>query len=126
MADKHIIKLTNDKAVIKAYSSSGAGSIIDISIATDLKLPSETFSLANAEVHIDEIYWTNKQNKDVTLSRFGIDLMQQGHYFLAQNGHFNFIGFRDNTYKDHDFRISFGGEGTIILVLSKVSGYALS
>lgn len=125
MSDKHIIKLTEKSAVVKMYNKTGVGGTIDIILATDLKLPSETFDANKAKVHIDKIYWTNKTNKEILLTRFGQDLIQHGDYYLSGNGDMEFIGFRDSSYSNNDFRASFTGEGTLILVLSKESGYSI-
>jgi hypothetical protein len=123
MSDKHFIKLTKSSAVVKLYSKIQAGSTITISLGTELKLPDETFDLANAQVSITQMYWANKSGKHCIVQRKAVDNSLHGDYFLPASGHFKFEGFRDRTYGNYDFNVVFDGEGTLILVLSKESGF---
>ncbi len=123
MSEKHIVKLTKSSAVIKVYSKAPAGSTIAISLATELKLAAETFDGPNAQVSITQMYWANKAGKHCIVQRKAPDTSLHGDYFLSDTGHFKFEGFRDRTYGNYDFNIVFDGEGTLILVLAKESGY---
>lgn len=125
MATKHIAKLTRQGAIIKLSQDNAAGATMDIDLATDLKLASETFTLANAEVAITQIIWSSKTAKDVRLSRLSPGLTLHGDYYLSGNGIFKFDGFKDSEFGDYDLRATFSGEGTLIVYLSKVSGYTV-
>lgn len=123
MSDKHFIKLTKSSAVVKLYNKVPAGGTITLNLATELKLASETFNLASAQVSITQMYWANKAGKHCIVQRKAPDNSLHGDYFLPESGHFKFEGFRDRTYGNYDFNVVFDGEGTLILVLSKESGY---
>ena len=125
MANKHVIKLTNNSAVVKIYNNNGAGATVYVSLATDLLRAGESFNAGTADVHLTQIFWACKQNKDVVVQRVAPDTTLHGDYYLNGSGHFKFSGFRDSTYPNYDFRVTFGGEGTVILCLAKEGGYVV-
>jgi hypothetical protein len=123
MSDKHIIKLTNNSAVVKLYQNSPSGGVVNVSLSTDLLRAGETFNASLVDVHLTQLYWSCRQNKDVVIQRVAPDTSLHGDYYLNGSGHFKFNGFRDSTYPNYNFRATFSGEGTVILVLAKENGY---
>ena len=125
MAAKHILKATEQEVVIKIYESASAGNTHDISLSTDLKLSSETFDANTANVTIQEIYWGAKKDKQIDISRISDPDANtiHGHYYLINGGHYNFVGFVDDTYANSDIRITGDGPFHVILKLRKSGGY---
>lgn len=125
MAAKHILKLTEHEVVIKVYETASAGNTHDISLSSDLKLASETFDAASANVTIQEIYWGAKKDKQIDISRIDDPVANtvHGHYYLLNGGHYNFVGFVDDVYSNNDIRITGDGPFHVILKLRKSGGY---
>ncbi len=125
MALKHIIKLTNEEAILKCYVVDSSGGNVEISLADDLSAPGETFSNTNVKVTISEIYWGLKVGKQLDITRVitAANNEVHGHYYLVNAGSYNFQGFVDNVYPEKDIRLVFDGPGHCILKLRKTSGW---
>lgn len=125
MAQVHILKLTQQEAVVKCYLTESAGGVVDIDLATDLKLSTETFDANTAEVTISEIFWGCKKDKQIDLSRIDDPVANtvHGHYYLLNSGSYNFDGFVDNVYANSNIRITADGPFHTILKLRKKAGY---
>ena len=125
MASKHVLKLTQQEAVVKIYITDSAGGTVDLDISTDLKLASETFDASTAEVNISEIFWGAKKDKQIDLSRIDDPVANtvHGHYYLLNSGHYKFDGFVDNVYANSDFRVTGDGPFHVLLKLRKKAGY---
>lgn len=125
MAEKHIIKLTDTEAVIKCYKTDASGGNVEISLATDLTAPGQTF-VGPAKVGIQQIFWGAKKDKQIDVTRIvpsdptGV----HGHYYLLNAGSYDFVGFVDDVYEDKDIRISGDGPYHVILKLRKTSGWS--
>ena len=125
MAQVHVLKLTQQEAVVKCYLTESAGGSIEIDLATDLKLSTETFSANIAEVTISEIFWGCKKDKQIDLSRIDDPVANtvHGHYYLLNSGHYKFDGFVDSVYANSNIRITGDGPFHTILKLRKKAGY---
>lgn len=126
MAEIHAIKLTQDEAVVKIYKTDANGGVVDLDLSTDIKLDSETFNRAQANVAIAEIFWGAKKDKQIDISRIDDPVANtvHGHYYLINTGSYNFDGFVDNVYGNSDIRITADGPFHVLLKLRKTSGYA--
>jgi len=127
MAAKHILKATEHEVVIKIYETASAGNTHDISLSTDLKLSSETFDASTANVTIQEIYWGAKKDKQIDINRITDPDANtiHGHYYLMNGGHYNFVGFVDDSYASKDIRVTGDGPFHVILKLRKSGGYTI-
>jgi len=125
MAQVHILKLTQQEAVVKCYLTDSAGGVVDIDLATDLKLSTETFNANTADVTIAELFWGCKKDKQIDLSRISDPVANtvHGHYYLTNSGSYNFDGFVDNVYANGNVRIEADGPFHMILKLRKKAGY---
>ena len=123
MSTKHFIKLTDTEAVVKCYVTDASGGNVDISIATDLTAPGQTFTNTDVKVTISEIYWGLKVGKQLDLTRVVNGSADHGHYYLVNAGQYSFVGFVDDVYEDRDLRLIFDGPGHCILKLRKTSGW---
>ncbi len=125
MALKHILKLTDTEAVLKCYIVDSAGGNVDISIATDLTAPGQTFTNTDVKVTISEIYWGLKVNKQLDVTRLitAANGETHGHYYLVNAGEHKFVGFVDDVYENKDIRMIFDGPGHCIIKLRKTSGW---
>lgn len=121
MAEKHIVKLTENEVVVKCYVTASSGGIINLSLQNDFTRANEVFSQENSKVAIRNIYWGLKLNKQLDISRIvptdpsGV----HGHYYLSGAGCYEFASFADNIYGDKDIRLTFDGPGHCFLVLGK-------
>jgi hypothetical protein len=123
--EKTIIKRTHNAAVVKVVCNSTSGGTITVTLSGDLKLAQETFVPASADVHITQAYWAIKNGKDAVVQRVAADASLHGDYYLSNTGHFKFLGFRDSTESGGDIKVTFSGEGMVMLTLSKESGFAI-
>jgi len=116
MATSKNIKNVPLQTVVKVLGPGTA--TIDLA---SLKTPTQDFDRGNAKVNINTIYWST--NTLVTLSRnsntiLKLDAASENWVLNAASG---FVIDEDNNA---NITLSFnGGDGTIILGLSKVSGY---
>lgn len=110
-----VLKLTQVHGVVKVRGT-GDGTI---ALATTLKKSSETVS--TPLVNIRSLYFSLSAGTSATISRNSEvlwTLNDQG------AGSLEFAGFSDNEENSSDIVVSIvGGAGTIILELTKVSGY---
>ena len=121
MALKHILKLTEQEAVIKCYLTASAGGTVDVSLSADLTRPNEVYVPGVSKVCIKEIFWGTKQNKQLDLVRIVPEDISgvHSHYYFANSGSHVFHGFVDNIYAERDLRIIGDGPFHVIFVLSK-------
>lgn len=125
MANLHVLKLTQQEAVVKIYVTESAGGVVDLDISSDLKLATETFDANTAEVTISEIFWGAKKDKQIDLTRIDDPVANtvHGHYYLLNSGHYKFDGFVDNVYANSNVRVTGDGPFHVILKLRKKAGY---
>ena len=124
MASIHQLKNTLQETVLKIYSTQNS-STIDIELdSPKVANSSQRFVGSQSEVHIKEIYWGAKKDKQIDISRIDDPLANtvHGHYFLINGGHYNFNGFTDNVYANSNIRVSADGPFHVILKLHK-NGY---
>ena len=113
-----VLKLTQIHGVIKVRGS--AGDTGTITLATILKKTGETAATPTA--NIKTIYWSLATGCSATIARNSNTLWtlnDQGSGFL------DFAGFADNEFNTDNVVIAFTGTGagTVVVELSKVSGY---
>lgn len=123
----HVLKKTENESVLKIYSTSPAGNTYQIELNSDyIKLPTETYVEGQSEVTIQEFFWGAKANKQLDISRVANTVANtaHGHYYLYGTGHYNFVGFVDNTYSNSAVRITSDGAFHLLIKLKK-NGYEL-
>lgn len=121
----HSIKNVPQETVIKIYSTSNSGETIDIALdSPKVANSSQRFLGSQSEVHIKEIYWGAKKDKQIDISRIDDPVANtvHGHYYLINGGHYNFNGFTDKVYANSNIRITGDGPFHVILKLHK-NGY---
>lgn len=121
MAEKHIIKLTEQEAVVKLYTANSSGNTITVSLESDLTKSGETYVAGQSQVTIKKIFWGTKNNKHIDLRRGVIASpgTWHGHYYLVNSGSYDFVGFVDNLYATGDIQVVSDGEFHMMLLLSK-------
>lgn len=122
MAEVHVLKKTENEVVLKIYKTASAGGVIQIELDSDsIKKDNETFVGSESEVTIREIFWGCKKDKQVDISRVDNPVANtvHGHYYLINNGSYNFDGFVDNVYANGAIRITADGPFHCILKLGK-------
>lgn len=121
MAAVHILKNTTQRAVIKVYNDSGA-STQNITLAS--LLGSNETNVGTYKAHIRALYWGVKNSQDVTVGRYNGSGLE-GETYLSGSGEVEYFGagFSDNTYETLDLQVVFGGAGSVIIDVAKVSGY---
>lgn len=121
MATVHILKNTNQRAVVKVYNDNGPATV-DVSFASLLKGDEE--NIGTYKAHIRALYWGVKNSHDVTVGRYnGTNI--EGETFLTGAGEVEYFGagFTDNTYETLPVQVIFSGAGSVILDITKVDGY---
>lgn len=123
MSAKHILKNTNTETVVKVYLD--ALGDVDIDLQTDILDSDREVLSGTQKVNIRGIYWTLRDGKEATVSRWN-GTNAEGETYLQGAGSLDFAGngFADNIYNTRDIRVTFTGAGTVFLHLSKVEGYA--
>ena len=121
MSAIHILKNTTQRAVIKVYNDSGA-STQNITLAS--LLGSNETNVGTYKAHIRALYWGVKNSQDVTVGRYNGSSIE-GETYLSGSGEVEYFGagFSDNTYETLDLQVVFGGAGSVIIDVAKVSGY---
>lgn len=141
MALKHIIKHTETEIVFKCYQTAGGGGNIDLSIQNEMtkstqvyvtpaSIPNETgtnglgpfVEYTGSCVYITGIWWGCPANKKLDITRIIAttpSIIEHGHYYLKDTGHYNFTDFSDRVYANKDIRLAFDGPGHCIIRLRK-------
>lgn len=110
-----VLKLTQVQGVVKVHGENNDSATI--TLATTLKKSTETQS--SPEVNVRRIFWSTDKNADITITRNSVVIWD-----LFGNGELDFHGFSDTEENDSDIVIDFNnGHGTIIIEVTKVSGY---
>ena len=128
MAEIHYLKRTPEEAVLKCYKNSSNGGEIDINLA-NLAVDGETFDRDTADVGIQEIYWGAKVGKQIDITRLD-DFTDpeneaiHGHYYLVNQGFYDYNGFLDNAYSNWNIRIIGDGPFHVTIKLKKTYGYS--
>lgn len=117
MADIHVLKLTEQEAVLKIYSTDSAGTTMSIALST-LTRANEVFVNGISGVAIKAMHWGVKQNKQLDVGHIVGGLME-GHYYLGNTGSYNFQGFTDNAYDHADLHLIADGPFHLIIHLTK-------
>ena len=136
----HILKNTNEEAVVKVYTDESSGEVIDISLEDHLTLPNQEYIPGVADINeattgdfatytgshaiITGIWWGAKDGKRVDIERIvdPVGPVLHNHYYFVGAGYHDYksAGFADRIYANGDIRVTFaGGEGFCILRLSK-------
>ena len=124
MASIHQLKNTPQETVLKIYSTLN-GETIDIALdSPKVANNSQRFVGSQSQVHIKEIYWGAKKDKQIDISRIDDPVANtvHGHYYLINTGQLVFNGFTDNVYANSNIRITADGPFHVILKLHK-NGY---
>lgn len=142
MAKLHILKNSAQEAVVKVYTDSSSGEVIDISLEDDLTASNQEYVTGTVNNGVNEsvdggfatydgshaiitgIWWGAKDGKRVDVQRIestGPDVLHNHFYFIGAGFHdYKSAGFADRIYANKDIRVTFaGGEGFCILRLSK-------
>lgn len=122
MALVHPLKITKNEVVLKTYRTDSNGGTIQIELdSDDIVDDGEQFKGDTSEVHIKEIFWGAKKDKQIDISRVNDPVANtvHGHYYLLNTGHYKFNGFVDNTYANGAIRIVGDGPFHVTLVLHK-------
>jgi hypothetical protein len=121
MSAVHILKNTPNRAVVKFYG----GSAQTLDLALSALLNSNEAHSGTYKAHIRALYWTVANNVDCQFGRWD-GTNHEGKYHLGSGSgmieHYS-DGFSDNTYETMDFRLVMGGACTVIVDITKVSGY---
>jgi hypothetical protein len=117
MADIHVLKLTEQEAVLKIYSTEASGTTMNIALST-LTRANEVFVNGTSGVSIKAMYWGLKQNKQLDVGRI-VNGSIEGHYYLANSGFYQYQGFTDTAYDHNDIRIVADGPFHLIVHLTK-------
>ena len=142
MAKLHILKNSENEAVVKVYTDSSSGEVIDISLENDLTTSKQVYVAGTVSNGVDEtvdggyatydgshaiitgVWWGAKDGKRVDIERIistGPDVLHNHFYFIGAGYHdYKSAGFADRIYANKDLRVTFaGGEGFCILRLTK-------
>lgn len=121
MSAIHILKNTTQRAVIKVYNDSGA-STQNITLAS--LLGSNETNVGTYKAHIRALYWGIKNSTDITVGRYNGSALE-GETYLSGSGEVEYFGagFSDSSYETYDLQVIFGGAGSVIIDVAKVSGY---
>ena len=125
MANVHVLKNTLQETVLKVYGTSNSGDTINIALdGPNIANSGQQFIGTQSQVHIKEIYWGAKKDKQIDLTRVDDPVANtvHGHYYLINGGYYDFVGFTDNVYANSDIRIASDGPFHVILKLHK-NGY---
>lgn len=125
MANIHVLKNTLQETVLKVYSTSSSGETITIHPdSAKVANVGQRFVGSQSELHVKEIYWGAKKDKQIDISRIDDPAANtvHGHYFLINGGHYNFTGFTDKVYANSGIVINGDGPFHVILKLHK-NGY---
>ena len=109
------LKLTQVQGVVSVRGTGAAGTI---TLATTLKKSTETQS--SPTVNIKGLKWTLSTGASAKVAR-NSDVL----YELAESGDIDMYGFADNSENTSDIVVTIAGGdgGTVIVDMSKVSGY---
>lgn len=121
----HVLKNTTQETVLKIYSTSASGEVIDIAPdSVKVANVSQRFVGTQSELHIKEIYWGAKKDKQIDISRIDDPVANtvHGHYYFTNSGHVDYNGFTDRVYANSSIRIDADGPFHVILKLHK-NGY---
>ncbi len=120
MSAIHILKNTNSNAVVKVYRDTAGTETVTLD---SLALASEELS-GTRTVNIRGIMYGMKPNSNIVIQR-DVAGTPEGEIYVNGSGVFDFYanGFADSTYNDRNIQVVFSNEGTVFLMLSKVSGY---
>ena len=140
MSKIHILKNSENEAIVKVYTDSSSGEVIDISLENDLTTSKQEYVAGTSDIDelatggfatytgshaiITGIWWGAKDGKRVDIERIvstGPDVLHNHFYFIGAGYHdYKSAGFADRIYANKDLRVTFaGGEGFCILRLSK-------
>lgn len=142
MAKLHILKNSENEAVVKIYTDNSSGEVIDLSLENDLTTSKQVYVAGTVSNGADEstngeyatydgshatitgVWWGAKDGKRVDVERIistGPDVLHNHFYFIGAGYHdYKSAGFADRIYANKDIRVTFaGGEGFIILRLTK-------
>lgn len=136
MAFKHIIAHTETEIVFKCYITDSNGGTIDLSLQNDMtkstqlyvaptSIPDESsgglVSYTGSRVYITELHWGCKVNKHWDIARLlnPVGPILHNHYYLVDNGSFDYFGFSDRIYANKDLRLTSDGPGHLIIKLRK-------
>ncbi len=121
----HQLKNTATETVLKIYRSNSNGGIVEIEPdSVKVANSNQTFIGSQSQLHIKEIYWGAKKDKQIDITRVtdsGANTVH-GHYYLTNTGHYKYDGFTDSVYANCAIRIDADGPFHVILVLHK-NGY---
>jgi len=135
MAGKHIISHTETEIVFKCYITDAAGGTIDLSLQTDMTKSTQSYvtptsipdesggalvQYTGSRVYITELHWGCKHNKHWDVARL-LDATPtlHNHYYLVNNGSFDYSGFADRIYANKDLRLISDGPAHLIIKLRK-------
>lgn len=121
MAAQHILKNTINRAVVKVYNDSGPATV---NVTLSSLLASNEAHTGTYKAHVRALYWGVKNSTDVTVGRWDGSTLE-GETYLTGSGEVEYFGagFSDNTYETRDIQVVFGGAGSVIIDITKVSGY---
>lgn len=136
MATKHVILHTETEIVFKCYITDANGGSIDISLQNDMtkstqsyvtptSIPDETsgalVQYTGSRVYITELWWGCKHNKHWDVARLLDPAVPtlHNHYYLVNNGFFDYTGFADRIYANKDLRLTSDGQAHLIIKLRK-------
>lgn len=121
MSAIHVLKNTINRAVVKVYNDSGPATQ-NITLAS--LLGSAEAHSGTYKAHIRALYWGAKNNLDITVGRYDGSTLE-GETYLTGSGEVEYFGagFSDNSYETYDFQVIFSGAGSVIIDITKVSGY---
>lgn len=121
----HQLKNTATETVLKIYrTESNGGSVTIEPDSVKVANSSQRFVGSQSQLHIKEIYWGAKKDKQIDITRVANSVANtvHGHYYLINTGHYKYTGFTDNVYANAAIRIDSDGPFHVILVLHK-NGY---
>jgi hypothetical protein len=135
MAGKHIISHTETEIVFKCYITDSSGGTIDLSLQTDMTKSTQSYvaptsipdesggalvQYTGSRVYITEFHWGCKHNKHWDVARL-LDATPtlHNHYYLVNNGSFDYAGFADRIYANKDLRLTSDGPAHLIIKLRK-------
>lgn len=121
----HQLKNTPRETVLKIYRSDSSGGVIDIEPdSVKVANTSQRFVGSQSQLHIKEIYWGSKKDKQINITRVTDSAANtvHGFYYLTNTGHYDYNGFTDSVYANCAIRVEGDGPFHVILVLHK-NGY---
>ena len=121
----HQLKNTPTETVLKIYRTNSNGGTVTIEPdSVKVANSGQRFVGNQSQLHIKEIYWGCKKDKQLDISRVNDPVANtvHGHYYLTNSGHYNYSGFTDNVYANCAIRIDGDGPFHVILKLHK-NGY---